>query len=73
MLVIGGKHSANTRQLVELWRSVGVETLHVETAEELNLPDQYKQKRIGITSGASTPQWVVEDVVQKLKQMSEAP
>ena len=73
MLVIGGKHSANTRQLVELCRSVGVETLHVETAEELNLPDQYKQKRIGITSGASTPQWVDEDVVQKLKQMSEAP
>lgn len=68
MLVIGGHDSANTRHLAEICRSTGVNTLHIETAGELNPSVYCGQSRIGITAGASTPEWVVEEVVGKLEQ-----
>ena len=68
MLVIGGHDSANTKHLAEICRSTGVNTLHIETAGELDPSVYSRQSRIGITAGASTPEWVVEEVVEKLEQ-----
>ncbi|MFA4835500.1 MAG: 4-hydroxy-3-methylbut-2-enyl diphosphate reductase [Dehalococcoidia bacterium] len=68
MLVIGGHDSANTKRLAEICSSTGVRTLHIETADELDRMDNCNQLRIGITAGASTPEWVIKEVIQKLEQ-----
>ncbi len=68
MIVIGGHDSANTRHLADICRSAGVETHHIEAAAEIE-PSWYTgRERIGITAGASTPEWVIKDVVQRLEQ-----
>ncbi len=71
MLVIGGHDSANTRHLAEICQSTGVKTLHIESAHEIDPSRWDKQSRVGITAGASTPEWVIEEVIQKLEQSSK--
>lgn len=68
MLVIGGHDSANTKRLAEICSSVGVRTLHIESAEELRSLTDYQHSRIGITAGASTPEWVIREVIQELER-----
>jgi 4-hydroxy-3-methylbut-2-enyl diphosphate reductase len=70
MLVIGGRNSANTRRLAEICSSTGVRTLHIEAADELNAFSSSMQCRIGITAGASTPEWVIKEVLQRLRRLS---
>lgn len=65
MLVVGGRHSANTNRLAELCAEV-TETHVVETAEEV-IPSWLRGKnRIGITAGASTDEQTVNEVWRKL-------
>ncbi len=67
MLVVGGKNSANTRRLWKLCREAGCDAYHIETAEELK-PEWFEGKEeVGITGGASTPQWIVDDVVSAVE------
>lgn len=69
MIVIGGKNSSNTKKLFEICRSNCKNTLFIENSHELPesvLKDE-KIKKIGITAGASTPDWVIEEVVNKIK------
>ncbi|GFP31960.1 4-hydroxy-3-methylbut-2-en-1-yl diphosphate reductase [Candidatus Hakubella thermalkaliphila] len=74
MLVVGGKNSANTTRLAEICRGVNVHTLHVETAEEIEERFFQEVGTLGITAGASTPDWIIEEIVQKIKVISsEAP
>ncbi|MBI5376100.1 MAG: 4-hydroxy-3-methylbut-2-enyl diphosphate reductase [Candidatus Schekmanbacteria bacterium] len=69
MVVIGGKHSANTNRLAEICRK-NVETIHIETGDEI-LPENIKGKKsIGITAGASTPSWIVDKVEEKIRKLS---
>ncbi len=70
MLVIGGHDSANTKRLAEICNAVGVKTLHIESASELGSLSDYRDCRIGITAGASTPEWVIKEVIQELKRLS---
>ncbi len=71
MVVIGGKNSSNTTHLAEVCREVGTEALHIETVEELtNHPSLQKAEVIGITAGASTPDWLVEEVIQYLESLN---
>jgi 4-hydroxy-3-methylbut-2-enyl diphosphate reductase len=66
MLVIGGRNSANTSRLVSVCVQEGKPTYHIEVAEEIQ-PEWLKgASKVGITAGASTPDWVVEGVLQKL-------
>jgi 4-hydroxy-3-methylbut-2-enyl diphosphate reductase len=66
MVVVGGYNSANTRRLAEICRRTGTETRHIETADEIKLA-WFKEKRaIGITAGASTPGWLIREVMRKL-------
>ena len=66
VVVVGGKNSANTRHLAEICRSIQPRTWHVETEEDL-LPDWFRGCRlVGISAGASTPDWVVEGVAARL-------
>ena len=69
VIVVGGKNSANTRRLYEICRSMGTRAYHVETGNEIKNQWLKDKKTIGIVSGASTPRWIVDDVVGKLKSM----
>ncbi len=66
MLVIGDKMSANTRRLTELCTETGTETHQIQTVEEMMIRWLDGKQRIGITAGASTPEWVIKEVVAKL-------
>lgn len=68
MVVIGGKNSSNTTHLAEVCRNHGTEAIHVETVEELMSCDMLdKAEVIGVTAGASTPDWLVQEVIQYLE------
>ncbi|TKJ35091.1 4-hydroxy-3-methylbut-2-enyl diphosphate reductase [bacterium (candidate division B38) B3_B38] len=69
MVVIGGKNSANTRRLTEISRSTGTPAYQVETGEELTPEMILPYHIIGITAGASTPQWVISGVVGRIRQI----
>ncbi len=66
MVVVGGKNSANTTQLTNLCKSLGVRTYHVETASEIDSAWFKDIKKVGITAGASTPHWIISEVEQKV-------
>lgn len=70
MVVVGGKNSSNTTHLAELSREVGTPALHIETAEELKgRPEVEKAITIGVTAGASTPEFLVDDVMTYLQNL----
>ncbi len=72
MVVVGGKHSANTVRLAEISRQAGVATVHVETADELD-PRVLSEFRVaGVTAGASTPNWIIDEVVERLRLMGRS-
>lgn len=71
MIVVGGRNSANTTRLSELCRASGVTTYHVESAEELDPLWFVNATRVGLTAGASTPDWIIEEVVNKMVEISE--
>ncbi len=70
MLVVGDKMSANTKRLTELCRATGTETHQIETAEEIDVVWLKGKKKIGLTAGASTPEWVIEEVKALLRARS---
>lgn len=65
MIVIGGKNSSNTTKLYEIAKSNCKNTIHIENSSEL--PEEYINnlnfKKIGITAGASTPDWIIREVI----------
>lgn len=63
-LVVGGKKSANTRRLRELCASEGIPAYHIETAAEIEPEWLEGYNVIGITGGASTPDWILEEVAR---------
>jgi len=69
MIVIGGADSANTRQLYRLCADICGETYLIESAGGLPPIDILRGKRVGITAGASTPDWIIEEVVEKMEEM----
>lgn len=65
MVIIGGRHSSNTKKLFDICAS-STKTVLVETAEELN-PDDFKSVRfVGVTAGASTPAVIIKEVLSKM-------
>ncbi|MBE6913315.1 MAG: bifunctional 4-hydroxy-3-methylbut-2-enyl diphosphate reductase/30S ribosomal protein S1 [Ruminococcaceae bacterium] len=66
VVVIGGKHSANSRHLVEICAEVCDKVLFVENAEELSISPLVAFDTIGITAGASVPKRIIKEVVRKM-------
>jgi len=71
MLVVGGRNSANTSRLADLCRKEGKPTYHIEVADEIRAEWLKGVDKIGVTAGASTPDWLVEGVIDKLKLISQ--
>ena len=67
IVVIGGKHSANTRKLAKLAASHTRPTFHIETANDLSPEDFEKFSSVGVTAGASTPEFIIRSVCDKLE------
>ncbi len=70
LIVIGGRMSANTKRLVEIARSCGVDAYHVEVADEIEGSWFLGKKMIGITAGASTPEWIIDAVIERVKKLT---
>lgn len=68
MFVIGGKHSSNTQKLVEICKMYCDNTYHIETFEDLPQSIVYFNKKIGVTAGASTPAWIIKEVIEKMSE-----
>lgn len=72
MFVLGGLNSANTREMARLCTEQGCPTYHIETWEQLR-PEMVLGKRVaGVTAGASTPDWVINEFVSNLEALGEA-
>lgn len=72
MVVVGGKHSANTRHLAELSTQNGATTYHIEGPDELESGWFRGVKIAGLMSGASTPGWLVDKVAERMEALSRA-
>lgn len=71
MIVVGSKSSANTNHLAKILKPVK-ETILIETSNEL---ENYKNiwdkiQKIGVTAGASTPEYVINDVIKKIGDLN---
>ena len=69
VIVVGGKHSANTARLAVLCKELSAAVQHVETEDELNETQILQAKKIFITAGASTPEWVIDRVAQRVRAL----
>ena len=69
MIVIGGKHSSNTRKLAQVCSGVCKRTVLLETADELTAGDIAGACRIGVVAGASTPSGIIKEVLKTMDEM----
>jgi (E)-4-hydroxy-3-methyl-but-2-enyl pyrophosphate reductase len=67
LVVVGGRNSGNTQRLVEVSQGTGIPTYHVETEQELDLVEISRYQTVAVTAGASTPNWLIGNVVNTLK------
>ncbi len=65
-VVIGGHHSANTRKLAMLAKRTGRPTYHIETAREVDPEEMSQYAIVGVTAGASTPEFLINEVCNRL-------
>ncbi|MCL1849209.1 MAG: bifunctional 4-hydroxy-3-methylbut-2-enyl diphosphate reductase/30S ribosomal protein S1 [Clostridiales bacterium] len=73
MLVIGGYNSANTLHLTEYCRRLTKKSLayQIETPEDIDFQWLYGVQSIGITAGASTPEWIIKEVVDMMEELKD--
>jgi 4-hydroxy-3-methylbut-2-en-1-yl diphosphate reductase len=69
MIILGGRNSANTKKLAEISMDVGVSTLWIEHAGEIDRGWLQNRDDIGIAAGGSTPDWLIKELIQKLNMM----
>ena len=70
--VIGGKHSSNSLKLLSVCKEGCARSFLIETPEEIDAEDLRGVERVGVTAGASTPNWLIEQVVTRLREIGEA-
>jgi 4-hydroxy-3-methylbut-2-enyl diphosphate reductase len=67
ILIIGGYNSGNTQRLFEIAKQLGKPAFHIETEADLDYTFLFEAKCVGISAGASTPEWIINRVCQALK------
>lgn len=70
MIVVGGRNSANTRRLADICTSIQPNTYHIEEATEIDPGWFDGAGSVGITSGASTPDWIIEEVAKAIEEIA---
>ncbi len=69
--IIGGKHSSNSVKLLAVCQEQCPKSFLIETPDEINPADLAGAARVGVTAGASTPNWLIEQVVARLREIGE--
>ncbi|NJD62591.1 MAG: 4-hydroxy-3-methylbut-2-enyl diphosphate reductase [Deltaproteobacteria bacterium] len=69
MIVLGGYNSANTRRLAEICREHNGRVHHIETARELSPETLAGVSCVGVTAGASTPAWIIDELVERIRSI----
>ena len=69
LLVIGGHGSSNTTRLAEIGRARGLPTHHIETPSEISPAWFEGVSTLGVVSGASTPDWIIEEILLQLQEI----
>jgi len=67
--IIGGKHSSNSIKLLAVCKEQCEQSFLIETQDEINPKDLSGVERVGVTAGASTPNWLIEQVVSRLREI----
>ena len=67
--VIGGKHSSNSVKLLAVCQEQCPKSFLIETPDEIDPADVRGASRVGVTAGASTPNWLIEKVVARLREI----
>jgi 4-hydroxy-3-methylbut-2-enyl diphosphate reductase len=70
--IIGGRHSSNSIKLLAVCKEQCEKSFLIETADEINPEDFAGINRVGVTAGASTPNWLIEQVVERLRAIGQA-
>ena len=71
MIIIGGKNSSNTKQLYLISKQNCNDSYLIENEDELN-PEWFKNKNLcGVSAGASTPEWLIQNIIKKIKQIKD--
>ena len=71
VLVVGGKGSSNTKRLYQMCIDEGITARFIETSDDID-PSWFKDgDKIGLTTGTSTPDWVIENVLVRLREISD--
>jgi len=73
MVIVGGRQSANTAQLAEVCRKVNPRVLQIESADEIHEDWFQGLSRVGVSAGASTPDEVIADVVDRITRIEPSP
>lgn len=72
IIVIGGYNSANTKRLAKLCQELGKPTLHIEQAGDMDINFFKHTGSVGVLAGASTPDWIIKDVIARIKLTEES-
>jgi 4-hydroxy-3-methylbut-2-enyl diphosphate reductase len=72
MIVIGGKNSSNTKQLHAISKEYCPDSYHIESEEDLNAAWFETKDLCGISAGASTPDWIIDAVIQKIDLLANS-
>ena len=70
--IIGGKHSSNSIKLLAVCQEQCATSFLIETQDEINPDDLNGAKRVGVTAGASTPNWLIDQVIKRLKDLGNS-
>ncbi|HEY3155896.1 MAG TPA: 4-hydroxy-3-methylbut-2-enyl diphosphate reductase [Candidatus Eisenbacteria bacterium] len=73
MVIVGGRQSANTAQLAEVCRKVNPRVLQIESADEIQEDWFQGLSRVGVSAGASTPDEVIAEVVDRITRIEPSP
>jgi 4-hydroxy-3-methylbut-2-enyl diphosphate reductase len=72
VIVVGGKTSSNTRHLAEVCREEGTTAYHVEGAAEVDPAWIKGAASVGVTAGASTPSWLMDQIIERIQELEGA-
>ncbi|HEX8178982.1 MAG TPA: 4-hydroxy-3-methylbut-2-enyl diphosphate reductase [Pyrinomonadaceae bacterium] len=70
--VIGGKHSSNSIKLLSVCKEQCARSFLIETPDEIDAADLRGVARVGVTAGASTPNWLIEQTLARLREIGAA-
>jgi 4-hydroxy-3-methylbut-2-enyl diphosphate reductase len=67
--IIGGRHSSNSIKLLAVCKEQCPKSFLIETEDEINAVDLIGTERVGVTAGASTPDWLIQKIVKHLESI----